>query len=302
MYDTIIIGGGPAGLTAAVYARRAGLSALVCEGAVCGGQIVNSQEVDNFPTRLHTSGYELASAWQEQAANFGAEFEYASVTGLTVREDGVKVVSTPKKTFEAKTVIIANGALHRTMDCPGADRLKGRGISTCATCDGAFFRKKEVAVVGGGNTAFEDALYLTSLCPKVYLVNRRAQFRAEPKLVAALQARENAEILTPYIPVEVEGEQRVSGFRVKNTETGEEHLLPVAGVFTAIGMIPNNDLFGPYVDLEGGYIVTDERCRTKTPGLFAAGDTRVKTLRQLITAASDGAIAANEAASYVNLN
>lgn len=299
MYDVIIIGGGPAGLTAATYARRAGLSALVIESAVCGGQIVNSQEVDNFPTQLHTSGYELAFAWQQQAESFGAEFKYTEVTGIELRGD-VKIVRTAKEELEAKTVIIANGASHRKMEVPGADTYYGRGISTCATCDGAFFRGKQVAVVGGGNTAFEDALYLTGLCEKVYLINRRAQFRAEPKLIEKLKSKENAEIMTPYVPYEVLGDAKVSSFKVQNTETGEVTELPVSGVFTAIGMIPSNEKFSNVVELDGGYIVTDENCRTSTPGIFAAGDTRVKSLRQLVTAASDGAIAANGAAQYLN--
>ena len=299
MYDVIIIGGGPAGLTAATYARRAGLTALVLEAKVCGGQIINSQEVDNFPTRIRVSGYELAYEWQQQAEGFGAEFKYAEVTGIELDGD-VKLVKTAKETFESKTVIIANGVEHRRLEVPGADTYYGRGISTCATCDGAFFRGKKVVVVGGGNTAFEDAIYLTGLCEKVWLINRRGEFRAEPKLVETLRGRENAEILTPYVPYEVLGDTRVSGFKIKNTATDEITELPVAGIFTAIGMIPSNDRFEGVLELDGGYIVTDENCRTSTPGIFAAGDTRIKTLRQLVTAASDGAIAANAAAAYIN--
>ncbi|MBQ4382583.1 MAG: FAD-dependent oxidoreductase, partial [Oscillospiraceae bacterium] len=278
-YDIIIVGGGPAGLTAAIYGRRAGLSVCIFEAMSCGGQIINSQEVDNYPARPHVSGFELMADWQKQAQDFGAEIRYGAVTGAEER-DGVKVVRTAKGEFTCRALIIAGGAEHRKLDCPGTERLYGRGISTCATCDGAFFRGKETAVVGGGNTAFEDAIYLSGLCSKVYLINRRPQFRAEPKLVEALRSKENVEILTPYVPQEVLGDKRVSGFVVRNTQTGESLTLPVSGIFTAIGMIPKNAPFASLCDLdEGGYIITDEECRTRTPGVFAAGDTRRKTLR-----------------------
>jgi thioredoxin reductase (NADPH) len=300
MYDVIIIGGGPAGLTAAVYTRRAGMKTLIIEAAVCGGQIINSLEVDNFPSREHIPGWQLADEWQKQAMNLGTEIIYGDVTGIDVNGK-IKTVHSAKGDFEAKTVIIANGAGHRRIDCPGAMDYTGRGVSTCATCDGAFFRGKEVAVVGGGNTAFEDALYLSSLCTKVWLINRRAQFRANPTNVEAVKEKENIEILVPYVPYEVIGSERVTGFKVQNTETGEVRELSTPGIFTAIGMVPNNERFSNVAKLdEGGYIVTDENCSTGSFGIFAVGDTRSKNLRQLVTAASDGAIAANQAASIVN--
>ena len=300
MYDVIIIGGGIAGLTAAVYARRANLTALVLEGVVCGGQIINSPEVDNYPARPHVSGVELITDVQKQAEEFGAEIVYAHAESYDLTGP-VKRVVTNKGEYEGKAVIIANGANHRKLTCPGVDQFSGRGVSYCATCDGAFFRNRAVAVVGGGNTAFEDAIFLAGLCSKVYLVNRRAQFRAEPKLVRQLESRENAVIMTPYVPEEIVGDKRVSGFKVKNTETGEVTELPVSGVFTAVGMIPDNGAFKDILTLdEGGYIVTDDNCKTSVPGVFAAGDTRSKTLRQLVTAAADGALAASAAASYIN--
>lgn len=300
MYDVIIIGGGPAGLTSAVYTRRAGMSTLIIEAAVCGGQIINSQEVDNFPSREHVPGWQLADEWQKHAANLGTEIKYGDVSEIEMNGN-TKIVHSAKGNFEAKTVIIANGAGHRRIDCKGAMEYTGRGVSTCATCDGAFFKGKEVAVVGGGNTAFEDALYLSTLCSKVWLVNRRAQFRANSTMVETVSSKPNVEILVPYIPYEVLGDMRVSGFKVQNTDTGEIRELNTLGIFTAIGMIPNNERFSNVAELDnGGYIITDENCRTKTFGVFAAGDTRSKDLRQLVTAASDGAIAANQAISIVN--
>ena len=301
MYDTVIIGGGIAGLTAAVYARRAGLSTVVCEATVCGGQIINSPEVDNYPARPHVAGWQLAADLQAQAEEFGAEIKFCAVTGLSVKS-GKKTVHTSAGDLDAKTVIIANGAEHRRLDCDGADRLYQKGVSACATCDGAFFRGRECCVVGGGNTAFEDAVYLSSLASKVYLINRRSVFRAEPKLVSALKSKENVEILTPWVPERILGEQRVEGFEIKNVDTGEKRTLPVSGVFAAIGMIPANGIFSGTVELdESGYIKADESCRTSVPGVFAAGDTRVKALRQLVTAAADGAVAASQAAAYINL-
>lgn len=302
MYDLIIIGGGPAGLTAAVYARRAGLSTLILEITVCGGQIINSQNVENFPAVPQIEGWRLADNWQKQAQALGAEVMTAAVTGVELRGDG-KLVHTAKGDFEALAVIIATGAGHRKLDCPGGAELSGRGVSTCASCDGAFFRGRKVAVVGGGNTALEDALYLSSLCERVYIVHRRREFRAERHLVEAAGAKANVEFLTPCVPSEVvAGENgRVAALRVKNVETGEETTLDTPGVFTAIGMIPNNAPFANVLKLdEGGYAIAGEDCESGTPGIWVAGDGRRKALRQLVTAAADGAVAGTAAARYVN--
>jgi thioredoxin reductase (NADPH) len=302
MYDVIIIGGGPAGLTAATYARRAGMSTLIIEITVCGGQIINSTSVENFPGISEIPGWQLADNWQKQAVSLGAELKIAAVTGIEL--DGrTKIVKTAKGDFTGKTVIIASGVGHRKLTCPGAAEFSGRGVSTCATCDGAFFKGKNVAVVGGGNTALEDALYLSTLCKDVYIVNRRTQLRAEQQLIKAAETKENVHFLTPYVPAQVFGDDmgRVSGMRIKNTDTGEEMTLDTPGIFTAIGMIPDNARFANVADVdEYGYIIAGEDCKTRTPGVFVAGDTRTKALRQLITAASDGAMAATQAISVVN--
>ena len=303
MYDLIIIGGGPAGLTAAVYARRAGLSTLILEITVCGGQIINSQSVENFPAIPQIEGWRLADTWQKQAQALGAQVMTAAVTGIEL--DGQRrIVHTAKGDFEALAVIVATGAGHRKLTCPGGAELSGRGVSTCASCDGAFFRGRKVAVVGGGNTAFEDALYLSSLCETVYIVHRRREFRAERRLVDAVKEKANVKFLTPCVPVEVlaDEKRRVAALRVRNVETGEETTLDTPGVFTAIGMIPNNAAFANVLRLdEAGYAIAGEDCESGTPGVWVAGDGRQKPLRQLVTAAADGAVAATAAARYVNL-
>lgn len=302
MYDLIIIGGGPAGLTAAIYARRAGLSTLILEITVCGGQIINSQNVENFPAIPQIEGWRLADTWQKQAQALGAQVLTAAVTGIELQGER-RIVHTAKGDFEALAVIVATGAGHRKLDCPGGEELSGRGVSTCASCDGAFFRGRKVAVVGGGNTAFEDALYLSSLCEKVYIVHRRREFRAERHLVDTAKGKANVEFLTPCVPVEVlaDEKRRVAALRVRNVETGEETTLDTPGVFTAIGMIPNNAAFANVLRLdEAGYAVAGEDCESGTPGVWVAGDGRQKSLRQLITAAADGAVAGTAAAKYVN--
>ena len=300
MYDVIIIGGGPAGLTAAIYARRAGLTALVLEASVCGGQIVNSPMVDNYPALPNVPGWQFATQLQGQAQDLGAQIQTASAVSADSRS-GTFAVSAGNQEFECRSLIIANGAAPRRLDCPGADEYFGRGVSACATCDGAFFRGKNTLVVGGGNTAFEDAEYLSALCPSVTLINRRAQFRADEAAVQSLRSRENVTIMTPWIPLQVLGDgSRVTGVVIKNTDTGEERTLDVSGVFAAIGVTPDNGRFSNLVELDpSGYIVAGEDCTTSTPGVFAAGDTRTKKLRQLVTAASDGAVAANQAAAYI---
>ncbi len=303
MYDLIIIGGGPAGLTAAVYARRAGLSTLILEITVCGGQIINSQNVENFPAISSIEGWRLADNWQRQALDLGAELKSAEVTGVELRGD-TKLVKTAKGDYEAMAVIIATGAGHRKLDCPGAAELSGRGVSTCASCDGAFFRGRPVAVVGGGNTAFEDALYLAGICEKVYIVHRRREFRAERHLIEAAKSKTNVEFLTPCIPTQIlaDGNGRVRAMTVRDVETGEERELPTPGVFTAIGMVPDTKRFENICRLDdAGYILAGEDCETGTPGVYVAGDCRAKSLRQLVTAASDGAVAGTAASRYENM-
>lgn len=300
MYDVLIAGGGPAGLTAAIYARRAGLSVLVLESSVCGGQIVNSPQVDNYPALPNVPGWQFATQLQSQAEALGAKIASAAVERAEKDQDGFTIY-TSAGVEQCRAFIIANGAAPRRLDCPGAEQYFGHGVSSCATCDGAFYKGRDTVVVGGGNTAFEDAAYLAALCSSVTLINRRAQFRADSQAVEELRGFANAAILTPYVPLEVLGDgQRVTALKIMNTETQEERTLNVSGVFAAIGVAPDNSRFSNLVELDpSGYIVSGEDCLTSTPGVFAAGDTRTKKLRQLVTAASDGAMAANQAAAYI---
>lgn len=298
-YDTIILGGGPAGLTAALYAKRAGIEPLVLERSVCGGQMVNTPAVENYPGIPGVSGAELAMALHRQVIGLGAEVRQEAP--VSCRLDGeLKTVATARGSYEAPAVIIANGAKRRPLGCPGEDRLAGRGVSYCATCDGAFFRGRDVAIVGGGNTALEDALFLSGLCSAVHLVHRREGFRGSPVLVQAAEQKENIVIHRGAVAEEILGEETVSGVRLRNVVTGETDDLSVAGVFIAIGLAPDNGAFAGQVRLdEAGYIIAGEDCRTSLPGVFAAGDTRTKAVRQIVTAAADGAVAALGAAGYV---
>ena len=287
MYDVLIIGAGPAGLTAAIYACRAEKSTLVLEAKTYGGQIINTPDIANYPTLYN------------QAKNLGAEVKFEKVT--EVRNGDVKTVVTPKNTYEAKTVILATGAENRKLGVEGEDKLIGRGISYCATCDGNFFRKKVVAVAGGGNTAVEDALYLADLAEKVYLIHRRDAFRADAALVSKLKERENVELVLNANVTKLVYEQRLQGVEVTDKFTGETKVLDVAGLFVAVGQVPENQNFAQLIDLdESGYAIAGEDCLTKVPGIFVAGDNRVKDVRQLITAASDGAVAATAAIKYLN--
>ena len=299
MTDVLIIGAGPAGLTAAIYARRAGLSVTILESNMYGGQILTTPEVENYPSIKKISGWELAENLYEQATALGAELVFEEVRGL---EDlgAHKKVLTATGALEARTVIIANGAKRRKLDVPGEDSHLGMGVSYCATCDGAFFAGKVAAVVGGGSTALEDALYLANLCERVHLIHRREGFRGQQTLLDAVMAHEKIEIHTNRVPTEVIGEGPVSAIRLRDTRSDAEETLTTDAVFVAIGLSPDNAIFAPLIQLdENGYILSGEDCRTNIPGIFAAGDTRRKTLRQIVTAASDGAIAATEAAAYL---
>lgn len=298
-YDTLILGGGPAGLTAALYAKRAGLSPLVLERAVYGGQMVNTPAVENYPGIPGVSGAELAMALHRQVADLGVEVRMEAPADYDLNA-GVKTVATAQGVYEAPTVIIANGAKRRPLGCPGEDRLAGRGVSYCATCDGAFFRGREVVIVGGGNTALEDALFLANLCSSVHLVHRREQFRGSPILVKAVEQRENIILHRSAVVEEIAGGEKVSGVVLRNVATGETGTLPAAGVFIAIGLAPDNQVFAGQLALDqAGYIIAGEDCRASLPGVFAAGDTRTKAVRQIVTAAADGAVAALGAAGYI---
>ncbi len=299
MYDILIVGAGPAGLTAAIYACRAEKSTLVLEAKTYGGQIINTPDIANYPVAPGISGFEFAQTLFQQAKNLGAEVRFEKVT--EIRDGRVKTVVTPKNTYEAKTVILATGAENRRLGVADEDKLIGRGVSYCATCDGNFFRKKVVAVAGGGNTAVEDALYLADLAEKVYLVHRRDSFRADAALVSKLKERENVELVLNSNVTKLLSDGRLCGVEVTDKLTGETRTLDVAGLFVAVGQVPENQNFAGLIDLDaGGYAVAGEDCLTKAPGVFVAGDNRTKEVRQLITAAADGAVAATAAIKYLN--
>lgn len=302
MYDMVIIGAGTAGLSAAIYGVRAGKSVLVLEGENYGGQIINSPEVENYPGIAKISGFEFATGLYEQAKNLGASIEFEAVS--RVEKTGKDfIVYTEEREIPCHSVILATGAKNRPLGVEREVELVGAGVSYCATCDGAFFRGQETAVVGGGSTALEDAEFLSSYCSKVYLIHRRDEFRGEQWLVENLRKKENVEFVLDSKVTEILGEQGVEGILVQNIKTGDIKELKISGLFVAIGQMPDNSSFAPLVDLDaGGYIKALEDCKTSEEGIFAAGDCRTKTVRQLTTAASDGAVAGLAACEYINRN
>ncbi|MBP5773407.1 MAG: thioredoxin-disulfide reductase [Eubacterium sp.] len=298
MYDIIVIGAGPAGLSAAIYARRSGKTVLVLEESTYGGQIVNTPDVENYPGVAHISGFDFATNLYNQAKDFGAEFKFEKAIGIDAGD--VKKVKTPNGEYESKAVIIATGAKNRKLGLDNEESLIGKGVSYCATCDGMFFRDKNVAVNGGGNTALEDADFLSNYCKKVYVIHRRDEFRGDEKDVAKIRDKENVEfVLDSTVSEILTSDDHVSGVKVKNKKTEEERVLDVEGLFIAIGQVPDNEDFKDIVDLENGYVKALEDCKTKTPGIFVAGDCRTKSVRQLATAAADGAIAGIAASQSV---
>ena len=296
IYDLAILGAGPAGISAAIYAARARLNTLWIERKFAqGGQIVDTYEVDNYPGLPGINGMDLGEKMAAHAEKLGLAPLRENVVSVE-DEDGIKVIRTKKNEDRARAVILAFGAAHRTLGIPGEEALSGMGVSYCATCDGAFFRDRTVAVIGGGNVAAEDAILLSRTCKKVYVIHRRDQMRADQILQEKLFACENVEMIWDTVPVSIEGEEMVSGIKLQNKKTGEERELPLDGVFIAVGIVPNTELFRNLVKLdESGYIVAGEDCVTSTPGIFAAGDIRTKQLRQVITAAADGANAVTSA-------
>lgn len=297
MYDVIIAGGGPAGLTAAIYARRAGYTALVLEGGTPGGQAATTPDIENWPGSQSVAGSDFSMNLYVQATALGAEIKFETVMSI-VNGGKVKTVNTKNNTYETRTIIIANGVRRRKLDVPGEEALAGRGVSYCATCDGGFFKGKVTAVVGGGNTALEDALFLSNICPKVYLIHRRNELTAEKHLTDALAASTNIELLLEHKVLKIKGVDRVE--RLLAEGPSGKVSLHVSGVFAAVGLIPDNAAFSPPLALnEYGYFLAGEDTHTNIPGIFAAGDTRVKDLRQLVTAAADGAAAAHGAGLYI---
>lgn len=298
-YDIVIVGAGTAGLSAAIYAVRAGKSVIVLEATTHGGQIVNTPEVENYPGIQKISGFEFANNLYKQAKSLGAEVIYEKVIGIEVNGEE-KIVHTTKEDYQAKAVILATGAKNRPLGLEHEKEWIGAGISYCAICDGMFYRGKDVAVAGGGNTALENAIFLTNYCRKVYLIHRRDAFRGEEKLLQILKEKPNVEFVLNANITRLVGEDGVDGVEVEDKNTHEKRVIDVMGLFVAIGQMPENSEFINVVDLDkGGYIEAKEDCKTKTKGIFTAGDCRTKKVRQLATAASDGAIAALAACEYI---
>ena len=296
--DVAIIGAGPGGMTAAVYAGRAGLKTVVFERATVGGQMAYTNELENFPGFEKTTGFDLAMLLDKQMRAFNATYVNEDIKEIKKSGDNFEI-TTSNGTYTALTVILALGASPRNLGLESEKRLRGSGVSYCATCDGNFYRGTDVAVVGGGNTAFEDALFLANLCKKVYIIHRRDEFRAEKILQDRVAKTENIEIITNSVPVEITGKFEVDGIRIENKDK-ETRDIPVQGVFVAIGTVPNSDIVKDFVDLDNyGYIKTNKDMETSVHGVYAIGDVRDTVLRQVITACADGAIAAQSAGRVV---
>lgn len=297
MYDIIIVGAGPAGLTAGIYAARANKKVLVLEALSYGGQIINTPSIENYPGEKNISGFDFATNLYNQSKELGVEIKFQKV--IDIKNDEIKEVITNKESFKTKSIIIATGCENRKLGLPNEDSLIGKGISYCATCDGNFYKNKTVAVVGGGNTAIEDALYLSDIVNKVYLIHRRDSFRAEEKIVNLLKEKTNIEFVLNSNIVKINGESNLESIEISNGN--DNKTLNIDGLFIAIGRIPENENFKNLVDVdENGYIIAKENCKTNVSGIFVAGDNRTKEVRQLVTATSDGAIAAIEAVKYLN--
>ncbi|MCR5102247.1 MAG: thioredoxin-disulfide reductase [Butyrivibrio sp.] len=297
MYDLIIIGSGPAGLSAAVYAKRAGLNTLIIEkNPVSGGQIINTYEVDNYLGIPGVNGFDLAMKFREHADNQGAEFAEGDVTAIDTVQAGndtqapIFKVKTETSEYETKTILLATGASHRKLGVPGEEEFTGKGVSYCATCDGAFYRGKVAAVNGGGDVAVEDAIFLARGCEKVYLIHRRNELRATKILQDELMSLPNVEIIWDSIVNSVEGDDKVNKINIENVKTGEKSSIDSSALFVAVGIHPLTDAFVKNVETDdNGYVIAGEDCATNVPGIFVAGDSRKKRLRQIVTAVADGA-------------
>lgn len=299
MYDIIVIGAGPAGLTAAIYACRASKKTLVLEATTYGGQIITTLDIENYPGEEHISGVDFAKKLYTQAKNLGAEFEFERVIEI-VDNGETKLVKTEDDEYEARTVIIATGTETRKLGIENEEKLTGHGVSYCATCDGAFYKDKTVAVAGGGSGALYEASYLANLVKKLYLIHRRNEFRGEDALVKELQEKENVEFIMNSNVDKIIGDDKVEKIVIKDND-GNTRELEIDGLFVAIGRTPSNQNFENVAELdESGYIESGEDCKTKTAGVFVAGDNRKKTTRQIVTATADGAIAASAAIKYIN--
>lgn len=300
MVDIIIVGAGPSGLTSAIYALRAGKKVLVLEANTYGGQIINTLDIENYPAYNHISGFDFANNLYNQAKDLGMELKYEKVVEIKNNDD-YKEVITNKEKYKTKAIILATGNENRKLGLENEDNLVGKGISYCATCDGNFYKDKEVAVVGGGNTALEDALYLSNIAKKVYLIHRRDEFRGEERTVSSLKEKNNIEFIYNSQIIKLNKDSdKLSSIEIKNNDDTSK-TLNIDGLFVAIGRIPENQEFSNLINLDAfGYIIAKEDCHTNVEGIFASGDCRKKNLRQLVTATSDGAVAATEAIKYIN--
>ncbi|MED4134109.1 thioredoxin-disulfide reductase [Priestia megaterium] len=300
IYDVIIVGAGPAGMTAAVYTSRANLSTMLIERGIPGGQMANTQDVENYPGFDHVLGPELSNKMFEHAKKFGAIYKYGDIKEI-IDEGPIKKVVTSNDEYQAKTVIISTGADHKKLGVSGEDELGGRGVSYCAVCDGAFFKNRELVVVGGGDSAVEEAVYLTRFASKVTIVHRRDELRAQKILQERAFANDKVEFIWNKEVTNIkEDNGKVSTVQLRDTQTGEESDLSTDGIFIYVGTLPLNGAFENLdITNEEGYVVTDENMATKIPGIYAAGDIRDKTLRQIVTATGDGSIAAQSVQHYI---
>ncbi len=299
MYDIIIVGGGPAGLTAALYALRGEKTVLVLEKLGLGGQIALSSRVENFPGIKSISGFEFAENLALQVTDLGGRIKYEDVT--EIRDGKTKTVITDLAEYEAKAVIVATGVKNRILGAAGETELIGRGVSFCAVCDGAFYRGKTIAVIGGGNTAVEDAEYMAGIAKKVYIIHRRDKFRAEERLVKKLAMHQNVEFILSTTVEKFCGDGKISGLDLVSTKDNSKRHIDIDGAFVAVGQIPQNDILKGLIKLsDDGYVASGEDCLTNVEGIFAAGDCRKKSIRQLTTAVGDGSVAALAACSFVD--
>lgn len=301
LYDVIIIGAGPAGMTSAIYASRANLSVLMLEKKYPGGQMLSTGEIENYTGYEEITGPDLSEKMFEHSKKFGTEFAFGEIISIE-EQDGIKILKSDNAEYKAKTVIIATGTQSRLLGIPGEQEFANKGVSFCAVCDGAFFRNKNVVVIGGGDSAVEEALYLSNLVTKVTIVHRRDELRAQKILQDRAFNKENIEFVWDSVPVEIKGDRKVTHIAIKNVKTEEVTEIPADGIFIYIGMNPQTEVFKDLgiVD-DSGYIPTDEHLATKIPGIFVAGDVRTKEIRQVVTATADGAIAAQSAYKYIEL-
>lgn len=301
MQDIVIIGSGPAGLSASIYAKRAGLKALTLEqNPLSGGQVLNTYEVDNYPGLSGIGGFEMGMKFREHADKLGCEFLNTAVSGVKKTQEGSFCIETQQGEIHTKTVIAAMGAVHAKLHIPGEEEFAGKGVSYCATCDGAFFRGKVTAVVGGGDVAVEDAIFLARSCEKVYLIHRRGELRAAAILQKEVRALPNVEILWDSVVKSIQGEGQVESLVLENVKSGQQQKLAADGIFIAVGIVPSGGVMKDMVSCdEQGYFLADEDCATATPGIFVAGDLRKKKLRQVVTAVADGANAVASVLDYL---